>query len=102
MNTNKEKAWEQCELTHIEFIEFLSELITISSQGETAIQNRVAEKLTGIGLEVKNIHYHPLDMTLRQEFVDPEMVGHARAYKCSGKISWNNRTSKPDVVCSGR
>lgn len=71
MNINKQKVWEQCDLKRSDFIAFLSELIHISSQGESDIQDCVSEKLTDIGLSVTNIRYSPSSLPNQEEFAAP-------------------------------
>ena len=74
MNTTKQQVWEQCDVNRQEFLDFLRELICVSAQGESDIQNIVSEKLQSIGLEVDNIDYLPQKLSVRQEFADPSTV----------------------------
>ena len=90
MNTTKQQVWEQCDVNRQEFLDFLRELICVSAQGESDIQNIVSEKLQSIGLEVDNIDYLPQKLSVRQEFADPSTVDSEEHTSVVGKLSGNS------------
>ena len=90
MNTTKQQVWEQCDVNRQEFLDFLRELICVSAQGESDIQNIVSEKLQSIGVEVDNIDYLPQKLSVRQEFADPSTVDPEEHTSVVGKLSGNS------------
>jgi len=90
LNTTKQQVWEQCDVNRQEFLDFLRELICVSAQGESDIQNIVSEKLQSIGLEVDNITYLPQKLSVRQEFADPSTVDSEEHTSVVGKLSGNS------------
>jgi len=90
LNTTKQQVWEQCDVNRQEFLDFLRELICVSAQGESDIQNIVSEKLQSIGLEVDNIDYLPQKLSVRQEFADPSTVDSEEHTSVVGKLSGNS------------
>ncbi len=62
---------------HVRAVDLLRQLIAAQAEGEGAVQDRIAERLTGLGCAVRNFDYDPGAVPVRGEFAaevarDPE------------------------------
>jgi acetylornithine deacetylase len=86
MIDNKQKVWQKIDEQRTDHIGFLQALIRLSQKGEEAIQQRVADKLKELGLEVEMIRYDPLALSTRREWVDPSTVDPTEHISVVGKL----------------
>ena len=86
MNDGKQQVWKKIDQKREDHIGFLKELVRISENGEEAIQQRVADKLTELGLDVEMIRYDPLALSTRREFAAQSTVNPSQHVSVAGKL----------------